>query len=172
MRASIVKDEYESPGRQARDTVRFPHVLLFRVPRKLRVSRPVGAVNRVNFFLLARQLAAAAAPRSVRFHFSPYPLDASGESRRTRFEILQGLVRQLNGIDFASILVVLYPRLPACLFACLAGWLADWLVGCLPAAARTTCFANAYIFSLYETRPPPGFIFHTGTRKSRGKCKT
>lgn len=44
-----------------------------------------------------------------RFNFSPYPLDASGKSRRTRFEIPQGLgIRQLNGIDFASILIALY----------------------------------------------------------------
>lgn len=67
----------------------------------------IGAANRLTSFF------ARAAPDSVQF-FSLSARCKRGESRRTRFEILQGLVRQLNGIDFASILVVLYPCLPAC----------------------------------------------------------
>lgn len=78
-----------------------------------------------------------------------------GESRRTRFEIPQGLVRQLNGIDFASILVVLYSRLPTRL-----------PVLCL------TRLANAYVYS-FSVKPDtsPSFIFRTGMREKSRKTK-
>lgn len=120
-------------------------------PRELCIS---SLFERQIASLLSSHRHRRAAPRwIVRFHFSPYPLDASGESRRTRFEILQGLVRQLNGIDFASILVVLYPCLPVC-----------------RRALRKTCFANAYILPLWN-QTYPSFISCTGTWKSRRKHK-
>jgi len=107
---------------------------------------------------IALLLSLLAPRRTVQF----FPLSARckrGESRRTRFEILQGLVRQLNGIDFASILVVLY--------------------SCLPTRLPVLCLtrlANAYVYSSSvkpDTSPSFILIFRTGMwEKSRKTWET
>lgn len=102
---------------------------------------------------IALLLSLLAPRRTVQFFLSARC--KRGESRRTRFEILQGLVRQLNGIDFASYLVVLY--------------------SCLPTRLPVLCLtrlANMYVYSFSVPTLLLALSSAQVCGKSRGKRKT